>query len=43
MQLRWTSRALADLARLYDFLAVVNPLGGRQSGTVLSFRTYKIT
>jgi len=25
MQLRWTSRALADLARLYDFLAAVNP------------------
>jgi len=24
MQLRWTSKALADLARLYDFLAMVN-------------------
>lgn len=24
MQLKWTSKALADLARLYDFLAMVN-------------------
>lgn len=24
MQLKWTSKALADLARLYDFLATVN-------------------
>jgi plasmid stabilization system protein ParE len=24
MKLRWTSRALSDLARLYDFLAPVN-------------------
>lgn len=24
MQLKWTSKALADLARLYDFLAPVN-------------------
>jgi plasmid stabilization system protein ParE len=26
MHLRWTRHALADLARLYDFLATVNPL-----------------
>ncbi len=26
MQLQWTTKALGDLARLYDFLAVVNPL-----------------
>jgi len=25
MKLRWTGKALADLERLYDFLAVVNP------------------
>ena len=25
MDLRWTSKALADLSRLYDFLAPVNP------------------
>lgn len=25
MQLKWTSKALDDLARLYDFLAPVNP------------------
>ncbi|WP_460124240.1 type II toxin-antitoxin system RelE/ParE family toxin [Pseudomonas sp. S2_C03] len=24
MELRWTSKALSDLARLYDFLAAVN-------------------
>jgi len=24
MQLQWTSKALADLARLYEFLALVN-------------------
>ncbi len=24
MELKWTSRALSDLARLYDFLALVN-------------------
>ena len=24
MQLKWTSKALADLARLYEFLALVN-------------------
>jgi len=24
MELKWTSKALADLARLYDFLALVN-------------------
>ena len=24
MQLKWTSKALADLARLYEFLAAVN-------------------
>jgi len=24
MQLKWTSKALADLARLHDFLALVN-------------------
>lgn len=24
MELKWTSRALSDLARLFDFLAVVN-------------------
>ncbi|MGZ4956550.1 MAG: type II toxin-antitoxin system RelE/ParE family toxin [Methylobacter sp.] len=24
MRLKWTSKALADLARLYDFLAAVN-------------------
>lgn len=24
MELRWTSKALSDLARLYEFLAVVN-------------------
>ena len=24
MQLKWTSKALADLARLYEFLATVN-------------------
>jgi len=25
MQLKWTSKGLSDLARLYDFLAPVNP------------------
>lgn len=25
MEVRWTSRALGDLARLYEFLATVNP------------------
>ena len=25
MKLKWTSKALADLERLHDFLAVVNP------------------
>lgn len=25
MQLKWTSKALTDLARLYEFLALVNP------------------
>ena len=25
MELKWTSKALADLARLYEFLAPVNP------------------
>lgn len=25
MELKWTSKALSDLARLYDFLALVNP------------------
>lgn len=25
MQLKWTSKALTDLARLYEFLAQVNP------------------
>lgn len=26
MELKWTSKGLSDLARLYDFLAPVNPL-----------------
>jgi len=26
MKLKWTSKALADLARLYEFLASANPL-----------------
>jgi len=25
MELKWTSKGLSDLARLYDFLALVNP------------------
>jgi len=25
MKLKWTGKALADLERLYDFLAVINP------------------
>lgn len=25
MQLQWTSKAVSDLARLHDFLALVNP------------------
>ncbi|MDH4561813.1 type II toxin-antitoxin system RelE/ParE family toxin [Pseudomonas sp. BN411] len=25
MELKWTSKALSDLARLYEFLSVVNP------------------
>jgi plasmid stabilization system protein ParE len=25
MEIKWTSKAVSDLARLYDFLATVNP------------------
>ena len=30
MQLKWTSKALSDLARLYEFLALVNPEAATQ-------------
>ncbi|MBW4794664.1 type II toxin-antitoxin system RelE/ParE family toxin [Pseudomonas tolaasii] len=29
MELKWTSKALSDLARLFDFLAVVNRMAAR--------------
>ena len=31
MQLQWTSKALADLARLYEFLAPVNRLAAART------------
>lgn len=31
MELKWTSKALSDLARLYDFLASVNPPAAAQA------------
>ena len=30
MQLKWTSKALSDLARLHEFLALVNPPAAAQ-------------
>ena len=30
MQLKWTSKALSDLARLHEFLALVNPSAAAQ-------------
>jgi plasmid stabilization system protein ParE len=34
MELKWTSKALSDLVRLYEFLALANP--GAAARTVLS-------
>ncbi len=31
MKLQWTSKALSDLTRLYDFLVVVNPLAAART------------
>ena len=31
MKLKWTSKALADLTRLHDFLAAVNPRAAARS------------
>lgn len=30
MELKWTSKALSDVARLYEFLALVNPCAAAQ-------------
>ena len=31
MELKWTSKALSDVVRLYEFLAAVNPLAAAQT------------
>ncbi|TBU94786.1 type II toxin-antitoxin system RelE/ParE family toxin [Stutzerimonas kirkiae] len=31
MELKWASKALSDLARLYDFLAAVNQVGAART------------
>lgn len=36
MELKWTSKALSDLARLFDFLAVVNPQAAARTVQALS-------
>lgn len=36
MQLKWTSKALADLARLYEFLAPVNRLAAARNVQALT-------
>ncbi|MEY4588009.1 MAG: hypothetical protein RL497_85 [Pseudomonadota bacterium] len=36
MQLKWTSKALSDLARLYDFLALVNKKAAAQTVQALT-------
>ena len=36
MELKWTSKGLSDLARLYDFLALVNPGAAKQVVQTLS-------
>jgi plasmid stabilization system protein ParE len=36
MELEWTSKALSDLARLYDFLAVVNNLAAARTVQALA-------
>lgn len=36
MELKWTSRALADLARLHDFLALVNKPAAAQTVQALT-------
>ena len=33
MELKWTSKALSDLARLYDFLVLASKRGLTLSGT----------
>ncbi|GDD15126.1 plasmid stabilization protein [Escherichia coli] len=33
MELKWTSKALSDLARLYDFLVLASKRGLRANGT----------
>ena len=32
MELKWTSKALSDLVRLYEFLATANKQAGARSG-----------
>ncbi|MEX5593502.1 type II toxin-antitoxin system RelE/ParE family toxin [Pseudomonas orientalis] len=36
MELKWTSKALSDLARLYDFLSVVNRQAAARTVQALS-------
>jgi len=36
MELKWTSKALSDLARLYDFLAPVNKLAAARTVQALT-------
>lgn len=36
MKVKWTSKALSDLARLHDFLAPVNPVVARRIVRTLS-------
>ena len=36
MQLKWTSKALSDLARLYDFLVIANQLAAARTVQALS-------
>lgn len=41
MELKWTSKALSDIARLYDFLAAVNQVAATK--TVQSLTTAPLT
>ena len=36
MELKWTDKALSDLARLYDFLAPVNKLAAARTAQALA-------
>ena len=40
MKIKWTSKALSDLVRLYEFLAVKNKLAAAQA--VQSLSAYRI-